>query len=120
MARILIIDDEDSVRILLRIVLEQSGYEVVVAATADTAVALYEKCPADLVITDIFLPDADAPAKRLELVGRHPGMKVIALSGAASQDIALRMAKLLGACRIIQKPFCIHELREEVRSQMAA
>jgi two-component system response regulator (stage 0 sporulation protein F) len=120
MMRILIVDDEDSVRTLLRVVLEQGGYEVVVAATADTAVALYEKCPADLVITDIFLPDADAPAKMLELVRRHPDIKVIAVSGAASQDATLAIAKLMGARRIIQKPFSIHELLEEVRAQLAA
>jgi two-component system response regulator (stage 0 sporulation protein F) len=119
MARILILDDEASVRALLRIVLENSGYEVVEAATADTAVALYEKRPADLVITDIFLPESDGPAKILALAFRHPEMRVIAVSGAASHDTALGIAKLLGARRIMQKPFCIREFLEEVRFQIA-
>jgi CheY-like chemotaxis protein len=67
---ILVIDDEKPIRVLLRAVLEEAGYKVMEAATADEAVASYEACPADLVITDIFLPEADAPAKILELALR--------------------------------------------------
>jgi two-component system response regulator (stage 0 sporulation protein F) len=120
MPHILIVEDENSIRALLRIALEGAGYDVSDAATAETAVALYEARPADLVITDIFMPEADAMAKMLELVLRNPELKVIAVSGAASEDTAVGVAKLLGARRIIQKPFCIHELLEEVRIQVMA
>lgn len=119
MKRILVIDDEKPIRVLLRAVLEEAGYEVVEAATADEAVASYEARPADLVITDIFLPEADAPGKILELVFRHPTMKVIAVSGAASQEPARSIAKLLGARKILQKPFMIQGLLDVVQSQLA-
>lgn len=119
MKRILVIDDEKSIRVLLRTVLEEAGYEVMEAATADEAVSSYEARPADLVITDIFLPEADAPGKILELVFRHPTMKVIAVSGAASQEPARSIAKLLGARRVLQKPFMIQGLLDVVQSQLA-
>lgn len=119
MKRILVIDDEKPIRVLLRTVLEEAGYEVVEAATADEAVASYEARPTDLVITDIFLPEADASAKILELVFRYPSMKVIAVSGAASQEPARRIAKLLGARKMLQKPFMIQGLLDAVQSQLA-
>jgi two-component system response regulator (stage 0 sporulation protein F) len=119
MPRILIVDDEDSVRALLRIALEEAGYDVSEAATAETAVALYEARPADLVITDIFMPEADAMAKILDLVHRNPTMKVIAVSGAASEDTAVGIAKLLGARQVLQKPFMIKDLLDVVQSQLA-
>jgi DNA-binding NtrC family response regulator len=119
MKRILVIDDEKPIRVLLRTVLEEAGYEVMEAATADEAVSSYEARPADLVITDIFLPEADAPGKILELVFRHPTMKVIAVSGAASQEPARSIAKLLGARKILQKPFMIQGLLDVVQSQLA-
>ena len=113
----LIIDDERLVLSMLRL---KAGYDLPEAATAETTVALYEARPADLVITDIFMPEADAMAKMLELVIRNPELKVIAVSGAASEDTAVGVTKLPGARRIIQKPFCIHELLEAVRIQVAA
>lgn len=119
MKRILVIDDEKPIRVLLRAVLEEAGYEVMEAATADEAVSSYEARPADLVITDIFLPEADAPGKILELVFRHPTMKVIAVSGAASQEPARSIAKLLGARQVLQKPFMIKGLLDAVQSQLA-
>jgi DNA-binding NtrC family response regulator len=118
MKRILLIDDEKSIRALLRTVLEEAGYEVMEAATADEAVSSYEARPADLVITDIFLPEAEAPRKILELVFRHPTMKVIAVSGAASQEPARSIAKLLGARQVLQKPFMIKGLLDAVQSQL--
>ena len=119
MKRILVIDDEKPIRGLLRAVLEEAGYEVVEAATADEAVSLYEARPADLVITDIFLPEADAPGKILALVLRHPTMKVIAVSGAAGQEPARSIAKQLGAKQVLQKPFMINGLLDAVHSQLA-
>jgi DNA-binding NtrC family response regulator len=118
--RILVIDDEEPVRTLIRIALEEGGYEVVEAATADTAVALYDECPADLVITDLFLPEPDAHANILQLTCRHPGVTLIAMSGAASQETAIAVAKLLGARQILQKPFSIKGLLEMVHSQLMA
>lgn len=119
MKRILVIDDEKPIRILLRAVLEEAGYEVAEAATADEAVSSYEAHPADLVIIDIFLSEADAPGKILELVFRHPTMKVIAVSGAANQEPARSIAKLLGARQVLQKPFMIQGLLDAVQSQLA-
>lgn len=114
--RILVIDDEEPIRTLLRTALELGGYEVVEASSADSAVVLYEEHPADLVITDIFMPEADASSKILQLTSKYPDTKLIAMSGAASEETALATARLFGARRILQKPFSIKDLLEVVRS----
>ena len=72
-----------------------------------------EARPADLVFTDIFLHDEDALAKMLNLVRRHPEMKVIVVSGAANQDIAIRMAKLLGRTGSLRSPFVFMSCRKK-------
>lgn len=119
MRRILVIDDEKPIRTLLRIALEEAGYDVSEAATAEAAVALYEARPADLVITDLFMPEADAPAKILQLSCSHPGLKLIVLSGAAGQESAMALAKLFGARQIMEKPFVLKELLQAVQYQLA-
>jgi DNA-binding NtrC family response regulator len=119
MRRILVIDDEKPIRTLLRMALEKAGYDVSEAATAEAAVALYEARPADLVITDLFMPEADAPAKILQLSYSHPDLKLIVLSGAASDESAVALAKLFGAREVLQKPFVMKHLLDVVQSQLA-
>ena len=67
MATILIIDDEEIIRGLLRSVLEQAGYEVMEAANGRQGLELYRHRPADLVITDILMPEMNGLDMLLEL-----------------------------------------------------
>jgi DNA-binding NtrC family response regulator len=102
MSKVLIVDDEESVRTYLQMTLEGEGYEVEVAINGREALALYEQQPADVVITDIAMPEMTGFDLIVELTRRWAHIKVIAISGLAEN---LAIAKMLGACEALQKPF---------------
>ena len=118
MATILIIDDEESIRALLRTTLEAAGYEVVEASNGRIGLALYRHRPADLVITDILMPELNGLDMLLELTREFLHAKVIAISGAGGEQNVLDAAKLLGARRTLQKPFSMPRLLDAVRYEL--
>jgi len=122
MARILVIDDEDSIRRMLRIVLEQSGHEVLEAGHGKEALRLQQISPADLVITDLLMPEQDGIEVIMALRLEAPQLKVIAMSGGGrfKQTELLRMAGPLGAIAILRKPFDLDAMLETVRKALAA
>ncbi|MEK6632652.1 MAG: response regulator, partial [Nitrospirota bacterium] len=67
MATILIIDDEESIRHLLREVLEKAGHQVLEASNGREGLEIYQKHPADLVIMDLLMPDTDGLETTLQL-----------------------------------------------------
>jgi DNA-binding response OmpR family regulator len=106
-ARILIVDDDDSVRVVLRQALVRAGYEVIEAADGNEAVRLFKDAPAKLVITDILMPEKDGIETIREFRRTNPGVKIIAISGGGRIDpkMCLLMAKMVGADRVLPKPF---------------
>ncbi len=118
MATILIIDDEASIRLLLRSVLEAAGYEVTEAINGRQGVELYRHRPTDLVITDIRMPELDGLEVLLALMREFIHAKVIVMSGVGEQERTLRVAKLLGARQTIRKPFVIPLLLDAVRYEV--
>ena len=118
MATILIIDDEEGIRALLRFTLEAAGHEVVEAANGREGLALYRYRPADLVITDIAMPEMNGLDMILELTRYFLDAKVIAISGVGGKKNGLGVAKLLGARRTIQKPFSMVQLLDAVRYEL--
>ena len=109
--RVLIIDDEVQFRMMLRQFLESSGYEVVEAANGDEGVKLFFEKPADLVISDIIMPEKDGIETVMEIRRQFPNAKVIVVSGGGwyGTDLDFDMAEKLGA-RTLQKPFELQEL----------
>src|SRR5512134_1606078 len=105
MATILIIDDEEPIRALLRTTLEAAGHEVTEAANGRIGLERYRHRPTDLVITDILMPELNGLDMLLELTREFLHAKVIAISGARGEQNVLDVAKLLGARRTLQKPF---------------
>jgi two-component system response regulator (stage 0 sporulation protein F) len=99
MATILIIDDQESIRALLRTTLEAAGYEVMEASNGRIGLELYRQRPTDLVITDIFMPELNGLDMLRELMREFLDAKVIAISGAGKGKNVLDIAKLLGARR---------------------
>ena len=118
MATILIIDDEEPVRALLRTTLEAAGYEVTEAANGRIGLALYRHRQMDLVITDIVMPELNGLDMLLELTREFLHAKVIAISGAGGEQNNLDVAKLLGARRTLQKPFSMRQLLDAVRYEL--
>lgn len=112
MPTILLIDDENSVRMLLRIALEGEGYQVVEAPDGRQGLAMYRERLPDLVITDITMPEMNGLEMILELMRHYSNVKVIAISGEPDN---LAFAKQLGACGTLQKPLSIEQLFELVR-----
>ena len=118
MATILIIDDDDLIRVLLRSALEAAGYEVTEAANGRQGLALYRYRPTDLVITDIVMPEMNGLDMLLELTREFLHAKVIAISGAGGEKNVLDVAKLLGARQTFRKPFSMPHLLGAVRYEL--
>jgi len=119
--RILVIDDDDQMRVLLRQVMEWAGYEVTDARNGREAVQQYRKQPADLVITDLIMPEQEG----LETIGMFkkewPHIKLIAISGGGriGPEAYLPAARELGADRVFSKPFDVRELAEAVKELLS-
>ena len=118
MATILIIDDEESVRALLRFALESAGYGVTEAANGRQGLERYRQRPTDLVITDMLMPELNGLDMLLDLTREFLHAKVIAISGVGGEQNVLDVAKLLGARQTFQKPFSIPQLLGAVRYEL--
>ena len=112
MANILVADDEELARFTIREILEAEGHTVVEAKNGVEAIALFNKHPTDLIITDIIMPDKEGIETIIELKRDHPEVKIIAISGGGrtrNLDF-LDLAKRYGADVILAKPFSEDEL----------
>lgn len=122
MASILIIDDDDPVREILRRLLGRVGHTVYEAADGKTALRMYAGNPTDLVITDIFMPEMDGIEFLIRVREAFPEARVIALSGGSyiGKQEVLRDATQLGAVGVLEKPFSVDECLELVRRVLEA
>ena len=118
MATILIIDDEQIIRALLRSALEAAGYEVTEATNGRQGLELYRHRPTDLVITDILMPELSGLEMLLALTREFIHAKVIAISGVGEEKNVLDVAKLLGARQTFQKPLSMPQLLDAVRYEL--
>ncbi len=116
MARVLVIDDDDDTRRMLCEVLTRAGHEVVAAADGRTGVARYRESRADVVITDIFMPEFDGLETIREIRREFLQARIIAISGGGrrSDFDYLPSALMLGAWRTMDKPFNPAELLQAV------
>lgn len=105
MARILITDDEEPIRATMAAILRERGHVIVEAAGAREAVEKHRREPADLIITDLVMKDMDGTELLRRVRAFAPETPIIGISGAKHGKIYLNMAKLLGAERILAKPF---------------
>jgi len=107
MAQILVIDDDHHLRDMYRSILERAEYDVIDAPNGEVGARLYRENLPDLILTDLFMPEQEGLQTIMELKKDFPGVKIIAISGGAQGLPAsdfLRMAKMLGARRTLQKP----------------
>jgi len=119
LATILVIDDQEPIRALLRIALEGAGHEVLEASNGRLGLALYRARAADLIITDLVMPEMDGLEMMLELTRNFLNVKVIALSAGLEGEAPLHVAKLLGARQTIQKPLDMETVLSAVRYELA-
>ena len=126
MAHILVIDDDDQIRMVLRQVLEAAHHVVTELADGTGAVEQWRQQRPDLVITDIIMPEQEGLGTIVALRKVAPQLKIIAMSGGGRyiDTSILAVAQRLGADRTLTKPFdradllqLIQELLEEGASQ---
>jgi DNA-binding response OmpR family regulator len=110
MARILVIDDESDTRAMLEQILKSAGYEVILAADGREGVERYRTSPADLVITDLYMPIQDGSETIRELRSCFPEVAIIAMSGRPDTGIMLSIAQHMADVGILRKPFLPDEL----------
>jgi len=116
MARILVIDDEPAILLMIKKMIEKAGHEVDIALNGREGLELFElNCP-DLIITDIIMPQKEGLEIILELRKKHPALKIIAISGGGrfGPEGYLPSAKLFGANMIFQKPLIQKEFMEAI------
>jgi CheY-like chemotaxis protein len=120
MTRVLVADDDPSVRRVLERALEREGYVVATASNGAEALEAVAAAPPDLVVTDINMPDVDGIELLINLIERG-GIKVIAISGGGlfPKDELLADARLLGAVDIIAKPFEVEDLLARVAAALS-
>ncbi len=118
MARVLVIDDEPDMRAFLQETLEAAGYGVMLAEDGEEGVKQYRAAPADLVITDLFMPKQEGLETIRQLRREFPESRIIAMSGKPAASTMLTIAQYLGAFTTLQKPFAADELLSAVRNML--
>lgn len=117
MAKLLVVDDDEAVQMMLKLMLENDSHEVVTAENGTQALkCLREQLP-DVVILDIIMPEKEGFETIVELRRDYPGLKIIAISGGGAIGATdyLKLAKTLGAHLTIEKPIRKEELQAAVR-----
>ncbi|MGI8421219.1 MAG: response regulator transcription factor [Gaiellaceae bacterium] len=110
MARILLVEDEDSVRPLLERILEQNGFDVLAARDGVDALEVLDRCSGgvDLLVTDVLMPRMHAPALAERLAARGDATPVLFMSGYTGGE-------LRAGTRFLRKPFTTAERLSTVR-----
>ncbi|HTJ79626.1 MAG TPA: response regulator [Rariglobus sp.] len=122
MARILLIDDDDDFRAMLRLTLTHFGHTVIEACDGKEGLTLFPGANSDLVITDIVMPEKEGLEVVMELRKRRPSVKIIVMSGGARNRSAgyLQTAKALGASTVLEKPFSNGDLLTAINQLLPA
>jgi len=127
MTRVIIIDDEEDIRTVLKEIFVREGFDVAVASDGTEGLNLIRETGADLVITDIIMPGSDGVETAYDIRMEFPKTKIIVMSGggntgpleyepsAIATNAYLASAEAVGADLTITKPFNRQELIKAVR-----
>src|SRR6266851_1215378 len=108
--RVLVVDDEQSLRKVLAATLQREGYEVTVCVDGEEAIAALERDGADVVVTDLVMPRMDGLTLLRKVIARHPDVPVIVVTAHGRIDSAVEAMKA-GAFDFLAKPFDHEELK---------
>ncbi|MFN3230141.1 MAG: response regulator [Asticcacaulis sp.] len=118
MTKILLAEDDDSLRNFLTRALERAGYLVVSCPDGDAALDALDQGPFDLVLTDIVMPGADGIEVAREAANRQPGVRVMFITGFAA--VALSARESAPEAKVLSKPIHLREIVTEVERLVAA
>jgi CheY-like chemotaxis protein len=117
--RVLVVDDNADMRLTARLLLESEGYVVEVAANGGEALRIQRERPAQILVTDLFMPDVDGLETVQRFRAEYPGVPIIVISGGGSKLPAkadhLAVARELGV-HTLRKPFPPQALIDALRS----
>ena len=122
MPKILLVDDDDALRKMLRLMLIKMGHVVREARDGQEAITMCGQEAPDLVLTDIVMPGQEGLETIFALRHSNPNVKIIAMSGGGriSSTDYLQIAKSLGARRVLAKPFSSEQLSAAIGETMAS
>lgn len=112
---VLVVEDEEAVRSLTRMILQRSGYHVLEAANASEALAIFDSLdrPLDLLLSDVVMPRMSGPHLAARLQEKQPDLKVLFISGHADETI-VQHGVLMPDTELLVKPFSVKELLARV------
>jgi two-component system cell cycle response regulator CpdR len=116
MARILLAEDDDSLRGFIARALERAGYEVTACADGDEAVTHLNE-PWDMLLTDIVMPGLDGIELARQAAVSHPGLRIMFITGFAA--VALAGDRAPAGAKVLSKPVHLREIVAEVERMMA-
>jgi DNA-binding NtrC family response regulator len=122
MAEILVIDDDEIFSDVLFTALTHAGHQVRIANDGVAGIRSFHEKPADLVITDIVMPEKEGLDTIMDLRRDYPGLRIIAMSGGLAHDpkLYLHMAEKFGANAVLAKPFALSDLTKTVETVLAS
>jgi CheY-like chemotaxis protein len=112
MPGILIVEDDNDLRTMLKVSLTRRKFTVLEAENGKEALTHFKPSVTDLVITDLIMPDEDGLKVIMRIRELKPSIKIIAISGGgkAGPGSYLNLAKALGADAIYSKPFSVNDM----------
>jgi len=115
---VLVVEDEEGVRVLAAMLLERQGYTVLSAANVSEALRIFEAHPAiDLVLTDVVMPGASGPELTKQLLSARPALKVVYMSGY-TEDVIVKHGVLEPGIAFLNKPFTSQSLGQTMRDAL--
>lgn len=118
MTKILLAEDDDSLRGFLSRALEKAGYEVVACADGDEALANLDQA-FDLLLTDIVMPGADGIEVARQAAARQPNLRIMFITGFAAVALSAKEQAPAGA-KVLSKPVHLREIVAEVQRMCQA
>jgi len=121
MAKILLIDDDEPVRVVTRRMLESAGHRVIEARNGREGVELFRRDAVDLVVTDMIMPEQEGVETVRKLLEENRRVKIIAISGGGRAHFTgfLDVARALGARYSLEKPYTKEQLLAAVDTVLA-
>jgi DNA-binding NtrC family response regulator len=114
-ARVLLVDDDPTVRNTIKELLAREGHEVISASSGGVAMRHFEELPAKVLIANVYMAEGDGIKFVAEMNRIEPELKIIALAPSPVPQGYLSAAKAFGASEIFLKPVDTHQLLRVVR-----
>ena len=119
---VLVADDEQDIRVLLQLWLNEAGHAVVLVDNANAALQMIKRQLFDLVVTDVLMPEGDGLELITALKIRQPAARILAISGGGrylESDDCLKLARGWGAHAALLKPFAHEQFTGAIKQAFA-